>query len=657
MLSVKDYHPRFLWVGHLICALIFSLCMLGDVYASVDISTDTTYLRVQDLRTQAKQAHEQGHDLQTFRLYMQAMKSLERETDNAAYLNYTYELQCEMLSLTDGFLNQYNNAASRLLMLRFLMPLYDKTIATAYSLYVVSKGDTAYFDQAFLLSEKSRNIMLAEAIRGAGLKRFRSVPQVFLEKQRQLNASIFIYRNFLDNETANLSDTLKLKMYADSLHFFQQQADSLNFYFSKQYPAYYQLIHRSEFVSAGEISKAMQAGSRALLKYYCTDNNIYLFVCGPNGRTMYQIAKDTMLDENIERLQQSLMNGHATEFVAASNALYQTLFLPAMPQLQHCDHIRIITDASLANIPFECLVASKPLASQGFKTYDYLLHHFCISYAPSATMAFEKNDNSTAPEQSGLIGFAPVFSQQMKNTVIGNAGPMRDSVWLNLPEQRWSLRLAEEVSKNFQSRWYTDTAATASRFRELAGNYQVIHIASHTLIDEQNPMNARLVFARDPYDTATTASYICASDLYGMNLNASLAVLGACATGQGRTSKGEGMISLAYAFNYAGCSSLVYSLWSVDEKETSALMLAFYEGLQKGLDKDDALHQAKLKMLEEGNEITANPYYWAGFIFSGDVAPVEDLDQAYSFPWYMFVAPFTFLVLLPIYLRKRRQKN
>jgi CHAT domain-containing protein len=163
------------------------------------------------------------------------------------------------------------------------------------------------------------------------------------------------------------------------------------------------------------------------------------------------------------------------------------------------------------------------------------------------------------------------------------------------------------------------------------------------------------VFAKDLKDTSVAASYICASDLYGMDLNASLAVLGACATGQGRTSKGEGMISLAYAFNYAGCSALVYSLWSVDEKGTSDLMLNFYDGLKKGLPKDDALHEAKLKMLQEGSEMTANPYYWAGFVLSGDVSPIEEMDSTNKFPWYLFVAPFSVLALLPIYLRKRKQ--
>ena len=72
-------------------------------------------------------------------------------------------------------------------------------------------------------------------------------------------------------------------------------------------------------------------------------------------------------------------------------------------------------------------------------------------------------------------------------------------------------------------------------------------------------------------------------------------------------------------FSAAHCwASLVYSLWEVDETATNRLLLAFYDNLKKDLPKDEALHQAKINYLKNANEVTADPYYWAGFVLQGE---------------------------------------
>ncbi len=103
-----------------------------------------------------------------------------------------------------------------------------------------------------------------------------------------------------------------------------------------------------------------------------------------------------------------------------------------------------------------------------------------------------------------------------------------------------------------------------------------------------------------------------------MQLKANLAVLSACNTGSGKLSRGEGIMSLARGFMYAGCPSVITSLWSVDDKSTAVIMKHFYEGLSKGLSKDDALRASKLSYLKNADEIKSNPFYWAGFVLIGN---------------------------------------
>jgi hypothetical protein len=85
---------------------------------------------------------------------------------------------------------------------------------------------------------------------------------------------------------------------------------------------------------------------------------------------------------------------------------------------------------------------------------------------------------------------------------------------------------------------------------------------------------------------------------------------------------GEGVRSLGYAFAYAGCPSLVVSLWNIDEKVSADIIANFYENLADGMPKHEALRKAKLDYLANAPEELALPYFWAGLVLVGDVEPV-----------------------------------
>jgi CHAT domain-containing protein len=107
------------------------------------------------------------------------------------------------------------------------------------------------------------------------------------------------------------------------------------------------------------------------------------------------------------------------------------------------------------------------------------------------------------------------------------------------------------------------------------------------------------------------------SEIFNLDLNADLVVLSACQTGLGRLVKGEGMIGLTRAFMYAGASSVVVSLWKVQDYSTAALMKSFYRHLRAGKGKAEALRQAKLNMIRSDIPAYRFPYFWAPFVLVG----------------------------------------
>jgi CHAT domain-containing protein len=127
-----------------------------------------------------------------------------------------------------------------------------------------------------------------------------------------------------------------------------------------------------------------------------------------------------------------------------------------------------------------------------------------------------------------------------------------------------------------------------------------------------------------------------------------MVVLSACDTGVGKEEKGYGVKSLANGFFFAGAKSVVMSLWRVDDYSTSIIMKNYYQNLKEGQSKDDALKNAKLQYLEQvEDEQLKHPYYWAGFVVSGDVSPLGESDY-----WVWILAGSALLGALLLFRNK-----
>ncbi len=146
--------------------------------------------------------------------------------------------------------------------------------------------------------------------------------------------------------------------------------------------------------------------------------------------------------------------------------------------------------------------------------------------------------------------------------------------------------------------------ATERNFKENANNYGILHLAMHGLLNDQDPMFSKLLFIQN--DTLE-GGFLNAAEIY--DLNAQLAVISACNTASGKINRGEGIMSLSRAFMYAGCPSIVASLWKAPDAATSKIMVHFYENLNKGLTKSEAIRQAKLAYLEDNPGISSHPFF------------------------------------------------
>ena len=192
--------------------------------------------------------------------------------------------------------------------------------------------------------------------------------------------------------------------------------------------------------------------------------------------------------------------------------------------------------------------------------------------------------------------------------------------------------------------------ATEANFKKSSGNYTIIHLALHGLVNNKMPMKSGLVFTENG-DTIED-NFLFAYELSNLNLNTNLLVLSACSTGDGSYQKGEGVLSLGRGFMYAGASSILTTLWQINDQSTQRIMQYFYQNLYEGMDKDLALKQAKISYMDEAKGVIGHPVFWAAYVLIGDTGTVA-IYSKHAFWWWWIPLGVILVGVLGFFIRKK----
>jgi CHAT domain-containing protein len=304
------------------------------------------------------------------------------------------------------------------------------------------------------------------------------------------------------------------------------------------------------------------------------------------------------------------------EFIYLGNDLYRTLLDPLVQPDQY-SKIFIIPDNILGYLPFEALINEYFVPENiDFKNLNYVLKSFTISYSYSGTLIFKNLSRNRS--NSKLLAMAPVYNSI--SNLESDAFKVDKNLLSQLNQLDYSIDEVTNIGSLIQGSILTGGEATETNFKKKSGQYGILHFAMHTLINDESPMNSKLIFTLN--NDTTDDGFLNAYEIYNLNLNASLAVLSACKTGIGKYSKGEGIMSIAWGFLFAGVPSIVMTLWEIEDISGSKIMYRFYKYLQSGLPTDEALRNAKLDYLISSDPLQSHPYFWAAYVQIGQTEPV-----------------------------------
>jgi CHAT domain-containing protein len=332
----------------------------------------------------------------------------------------------------------------------------------------------------------------------------------------------------------------------------------------------------------GEIQSALSTDA-VLLEYYIARGDIHacvmtrhslrVFPLGSAARArevfrllQFQLSKFRLGSDYVDRFAPALqraVNAHL-------GALHKQLIAPIRDWLEG-SHLVIVPHSFLHYLPFHALTGEG----------NAMIDEFTISMAPSASVF-------------GLCaGRSPATAQE--SLVLGIPDP-------RAPQIRQEAQAVAAILP--ESRLFLGADATEEVLREHAPRSRIVHIATHGLFRQDNPMFSSIRLGRSELNLY---------DIYRLRLDSDLVTLSGCGTGLNVVVGGDELLGLVRGLLYAGASAVLVTLWDVNDATTALFMKTFYAALSAGSGKAAALRSAMLMVRDEH----PHPYHWAPFVLIG----------------------------------------
>ena len=297
-------------------------------------------------------------------------------------------------------------------------------------------------------------------------------------------------------------------------------------------------------------------------------------------------------------------NGNPRTLGAQLGSALLASAIRALPE--RISYLIVVPDGALHRLPFDAL-----LMPDG----RYLFERFAVSVAPSATVAMELLTRAPRVDPVRILAFGdpwygPENTTSVDNAPDGSADSSRTRAGLQrLPASSDEVQLVARYAPG--SRVLQQSAASEAQLkREPLGRYQIIHFATHALVDETSPTRTSLALTPGDGDDG----FVRPGELSSLTLAANLVVLSACRTATGRLVRGEGMLGLTAPLLAAGARSVLATQWPIGDRATVPFVTRFYDGLARGLSVAGALRAARINAMRAG----APSAEWAAFALIGD---------------------------------------
>ncbi len=571
----------------------------------------------------------------------------------------TYLLASNLIEISN---NNYLNNQDKLSLIEYEKNTYNRIIDIAFQLNEIT-NDESYLETAFQVSDMSKsavlvNVLLENEVLFNSMQNSSKYQEV-----RELEQEIGDLE-YLINQTSNLEKKAELrgekfalnKIYETKMNSFRNAnfTEILNNYQNK--------------ISIKEIQTNLNK-DETIIEYSITEDYVFIFAISKRNFKAVRVLRDNTfnnsLDFTIEHFSQQNSNNYTVSYIntmyKSFNNLYKSLIEPVR-SIAKGKRLIIIPDEKLNLISFDVLLTQeKTIEFNEFENAAYLLYDYIISYAYSAQIKYY-NFIKRTKQLKPIIAFAPTY-QNVTDSSVKYSEQMRGIS--NLSNILGAIEEVEYISEVIETTKCFDSVATESNFYRQINDYEIVHLAMHSVTDEINSKFSGLVFNSDSNNIEILQNY----EIQSLNILSSLVVLSGCNTGGGRLISGEGIMSIGRSFFLGGSRSIIMTLWSIPDKSSSKIIKSFYHYVSKNKPIDEALQLAKIDFLNNTDPHTQklNPFFWAAYVVVGNnkftLNKKNNTISNKNSSVKSYILPVFFLIILSIsilfFMRKfaKKQKN
>ena len=580
-----------------------------------------------------------------------------KQTNHVKWLRQRHEVIKNVIALNQQFRNAFTFEEDKYVILKDVATFIHQGMESSHELHAMGEQGS-YVGDAFLFAEQNKSMLLLDALKSRQRRTFGNLPDSLLQKEKKLQRQKSVLQKRLLETTTTSERTDVRSELNDLKHQISHFKDGLK----KDFPRYFETKYGRTKNSVETIQQLLD-DKTLLLEYFVADTVVYLFALGQNKLELKILPIDKLtLKRQVTQFRKALSKysfiikhkGDAWDlYTTKAHWFYQNLLAPALKDIKGIEKLIIIPDYELGHLPFEAFLVEEPDKQQDYKEMHYLLNDFLVSYNYSAILWKETIDNPVDIPNNNLLACAALYEHLDEERILEKRGNVLGTLRNSLKKLKAAEREVKALAEVFGGDFVTGEATSEAFFKEHAKNYGIIHLAMHGVLNDEAPILSSLAFTETMGNEED--NFLQAYEISQMQLNAEMVVLSACETGLGKFEQGEGVLSLARSFMYAGVPSLVVSLWQVHDLSTAVLMQQFYANLSKGMSKADALRQAKIMYIDNVKGITAHPAFWSPFIQLGDSSPIQ-IKSRWWWLWWL-LGTIVIIVVGRFLWQKRQEKN
>lgn len=525
--------------------------------------------------------------------------------------------------------NSFQGEGSKLFFADHYHNIYEKALEVSSLLFNETHNES-YVADALMFMEKSKAFLLLESLKRAEVFNQVGIPDSIRQIERNLSSEFVHYRSLLENKNQKTDFGKEQQRLQSNLFQLIHKREKLMDILAQQYPNYFQLKYE-ETSGLSQIKEYTRKTNSTVIEYFWGTKKVYALAVSGERIMFKELSQVDSLDAAILQYSMALETGRIwneheyrfNAFIASSHDIYIKLVAPLLAGGGLPKKLIFVRDGPLLFVPFESMLISKSESNlKDYRKLDYLIQHYTISYAHSANLLVRGTSKTQRADQGQVLAFS--YSVLDVRNEMPEPGRQEDSLFYEIPGAAQEIGA---ISKILPGRFFQGEEATEHRFKLLAQDFDILHLAVHGRADPQIPFSGSLFFkqSQDSVEDGELHIY----ELYDLSLKARLAVLSACKSGVGKFYKGEGVFSIASGFAYAGCPSTVITLWNINDETSAQIMIDFYQKLNEGRDIDEALRSAKLAYLESAGDFRGHPIYWAAFIPVGNMEPLLESKRGF----------------------------